>query len=79
MIKIYNETWNNTICRDFDSVEEAIESIRETEYGKDDEKIVIYEEDDDYNQRDLLVIEDWGATVGGLDWYLNKYKKGLNK
>lgn len=79
MIRIYNKTWNEKGLTDFDSVDNAIQFLRETEYGKDGDKLVIYEEDDDYNQRDLLIIEDWGATVGGLDWYLNKFKKGAKK
>ena len=75
MIKIFNKTQNKVLNKTFWHILEAFDYIKETEYGKDDEVLVIFSQDENGNQTDLIKIEDWGSTVGGLDFYIKQFYK----
>lgn len=52
----------------------CLKFLAEHEYGKED-VLVVYHQDEDGKQTDLLEIEEWGHTVGGLDTYMKKFWK----
>lgn len=53
---------------------EVFEFLAKYEYGKED-VLVVYHQDENGKKTDLLKIEDWGSTVGGLDAYMKKFWK----
>lgn len=71
-IKIFNQTENKVEETKFNHILEVFEFLKENEYWKDD-VLTVYTEDEEGNQFDLLTIEDWGSTVGGLDFYMKKF------
>lgn len=68
MIKIFNKTQNEVVSETFWSLPEVRDFLSNNEYGKED-VLIVYAQDEDGTQTDVLKIEDWGATVGGLDSY----------
>lgn len=74
MIKIFNQTENHVEETNFSHMLDVFEFLAEYEYGKED-VLVVYHQDEDGKQTDLLKIEDWGSKVGGLDFYMKKFGK----
>ena len=74
MIKVYNQTENQVEETNFRHMLDVFEFLAENEYGKND-VLVVYHQDEDGKQTELLKIEDWGLTVGGLDSYMKKFWK----
>ena len=74
MIKVYNQTENQVEETNFWHMLEVFEFLAEHEYGKED-VLVVYHQDKDGKQTELLKIENWGNTVGGLDTYMKKFWK----
>ena len=72
MIKIFNKTENHVEETNFSHMLEVFNFIVENEYGKED-VLIVYHQDKDGKQTDLLKIEDWGSTVGGIDFYMKKF------
>lgn len=77
MIKIYNQTENQVEETNFSHMLEVFEFLAENEYGKND-VLVVYAQDNNGKQTELLKIEDWGSTVGGLDTHMKKFWKIKN-
>lgn len=73
MIKIFNKTQNEVVEEDFWHIIDAFDYILKYEYGKNGDTLVIYVQDEDGKQTDLLKVEDWGSTIGGLDFYIKKF------
>lgn len=72
MIKIFNKTENHVEETNFYHMLDVFNFLIENEYGKDD-VLIIYHQDENGKQTDLLTIEDWGSTVGSLDFYMKKF------
>lgn len=72
MIKIFNKTENHVEHQNFNHMLDVFGFLIENEYGKND-TLVIYHQDKNGKQTDLLTIEDWGSTVGGIDFYMKKF------
>lgn len=74
MIKIFNKTENIVEETNFSHMLEVFEFLKSLDSWKND-VLIIYHQDKDGNKTDLLQIEDWGSTVGGLDFYMKKFWK----
>lgn len=72
MIKIFNQTENKVEETNFWHMLEVFDFILKNDFGKED-VLVVYHQDEDGKQTDLLKIEDWGHTVGGIDFYMKKF------
>lgn len=68
MIKIFNKTQNEVVSETFWSFPEVRDFLSSNEYGKED-VLIVYAQDEDGTQTDVLKIEHWGSTIGGLDSY----------
>lgn len=74
MIKIFNETQNHVEETNFWHMLEVFDFILVNDFGKED-VLVVYHQDDEGEKTDLLKIEAWGSTVGGIDTYMKKFWK----